>query len=140
MSSPKAKSALERLGLDIRNARLRRAMAVSDLAARSGASPSTLARLERGEAGVAIGTLVDVLLVLGLIDKLGDLFDVRNDNLGLALVEERLPQRGQTFAAIARRQQAAARKRASSQSASLKADHDKPQVAAAVVDPDGVGF
>lgn len=138
MSSLKAKSALERLGLDIRRARLRRGMAVSDLAARAGASPSTLARLERGEAGVAVGTLVDVLVVLGLADKLGDLFDIRNDNLGLALTEERLPRRGRTFATIVRRQMAASGKRAA-QSVSSEAGQDKSK-AASVVDPDGVGF
>ncbi len=138
MSSLKTKSALERLGLDIRGARLRRGMAVSDLAARAGASPSTLTRLERGEAGVAVGTLVDVLVVLGLADKLGDLFDVRNDNLGLALTEERLPRRGRTFATIVRRQMAASRKQ-TAQSVSSEAGQDKSK-AASVVDPDGVGF
>lgn len=138
MSSLKTKSALERLGLDIRGARLRRGMAVSDLAARAGASPSTLTRLERGEAGVAVGTLVDVLVVLGLTDKLGDLFDVRNDNLGLALTEERLPRRGRTFATIVRRQMAASRKQ-TAQSVSSEAGQDKSK-AASVVDPDGVGF
>lgn len=138
MSSLKTKLALERLGLDIRGARLRRGMAVSDLAARAGASPSTLTRLERGEAGVAVGTLVDVLVVLGLADKLGDLFDVRNDNLGLALTEERLPRRGRTFATIVRRQMAASRKQ-TAQSVSSEAGQDKSK-AASVVDPDGVGF
>jgi len=138
VSSLKTKSALERLGLDIRGARLRRGMAVSDLAARAGASPSTLTRLERGEAGVAVGTLVDVLVVLGLADKLGDLFDVRNDNLGLALTEERLPRRGRTFATIVRRQMAASRKQ-TAQSVSSEAGQDKSK-AASVVDPDGVGF
>jgi transcriptional regulator with XRE-family HTH domain len=138
VSSLKTKSALERLGLDIRGARLRRGMAVSDLAARAGASPSTVTRLERGEAGVAVGTLVDVLVVLGLADKLGDLFDVRNDNLGLALTEERLPRRGRTFATIVRRQMAASRKQAA-QSVSSEAGQDKSK-AASVVDPDGVGF
>lgn len=140
MSSPKTLSALARLGTDIRGARLRRAMAVSDLAARSGASPSTLARLERGDPGVAIGTLADVLVVLGLADRLSDLFDVRNDNLGLSLSEERLPQRGRTFAAIARRQKAAARKQAADKPTSAKAGQDKPAVAGDIVDPDGVGF
>jgi transcriptional regulator with XRE-family HTH domain len=138
VSSLKTKLALERLGLDIRGARLRRGMAVSDLAARAGASPSTLTRLERGEAGVAVGTLVDVLVVLGLADKLGDLFDVRNDNLGLALTEERLPRRGRTFATIVRRQMAASRKQ-TAQSVSSEAGQDKSK-AASVVDPDGVGF
>ncbi|GGL18137.1 hypothetical protein GCM10010983_14300 [Caulobacter rhizosphaerae] len=82
--------------------------------------------------------LVDVLLVLGLADKLGDLFDVRNDNLGLALTEQRLPRRTRTFATIARRQKAAARKSAA-QSGSPEPGQEKSQ-AASVVDPDGVAF
>lgn len=57
MRSPKAKSALERLGHDIRYARLRRGITVADLAVRAGTSPSSIARLERGGRGVAIGTL-----------------------------------------------------------------------------------
>lgn len=140
MSSPKALSALRRLGADVRAARLRRAMAISDLAARSGASPSTLARLERGDPGVAIGTLANVLLVLGLVDRLSDLFDVRNDNLGLALSEERLPQRGRTFAAIARSQKAAAPRQAGENSTSSRMSQDERAVTDDIVDPDGVGF
>lgn len=47
VSSPKARTALERLGNDVRGARLRRGIAVADLAARAGTSPSTIARLEK---------------------------------------------------------------------------------------------
>ncbi|WP_158933273.1 helix-turn-helix transcriptional regulator, partial [Acidisphaera sp. S103] len=60
MGSPKVRPTLERLGLDIRNARLRRGITVSDLAVRAGSSPSSIARLEKGDPGVAIGTLADV--------------------------------------------------------------------------------
>lgn len=66
LGSPKSKSALDRLGQDIRSARLRRRVTVADLAVRAGTSPSTVARLEKGDPGVAIGTLADVLVVLGL--------------------------------------------------------------------------
>lgn len=55
--------------------RLRRAIAVADLAVRAGTSPSSIARLERGDPGVAIGTLADVLVVLGLLERLADLVD-----------------------------------------------------------------
>lgn len=139
MSSPKSKSALVRLGHDIRGARLRRGMAISDMAARSGTSPSTLTRLEKGDAGVAIGTLADVLVVLGLSEKLADLFDVRNDNLGLALTEERAPKRGQTFAAIAKRQRMAAIRKTAIKSVSEKTAQTKSKTTD-VVDPEGVGF
>lgn len=96
MSSPKSKAALQRLGRDLRNARLRRGMPVADLAARTGASASTLARLEKGEAGVGLGVLADVLVALGLVDRLADLIDVRSDDLGLALAQDSLPKRGRS--------------------------------------------
>jgi transcriptional regulator with XRE-family HTH domain len=105
MSSPKSNTALERLGHDLRSARLSRRVAVADLAARAGTSPSTIARLERGDPGVAVGTLADVLVSLGLVEKLADLVDIRKDDLGLALTSERLPQRGRSYAATLRKQE-----------------------------------
>ena len=125
MSSPKSKSALARLGQDVRGARLRRGIAVADLALRAGTSPSTVMRLEKGDPGVAVGTLADVLVVLGLVDRLADLIDIRKDDLGLALTAERLPRRGRSFATKLRRQ---------------KAKEEATQDEADVVDPDGVAF
>ncbi|MBU2605149.1 MAG: helix-turn-helix domain-containing protein [Alphaproteobacteria bacterium] len=104
MSSPKAGKALARLGQDIRNARLRRGIAVSDLAIRAGTSPSSVSRLEKGDPGVGMGTLADILVVLGLADRLADLIDIRKDDLGLALAAEQLPRRGRSSAATLRRQ------------------------------------
>lgn len=97
MSSAKTRSVLIRLGKDLRAARLRRSMAIGDLAVRAGTSTSTIIRLEKGEAGVGIGTLADILAVFGLNERLADLIDVRHDDLGLALSNERLPQRGRSF-------------------------------------------
>lgn len=125
MSSPKSKPALERLGRDIRGARLRRGMAVADLAIRAGASPSTLARLEKGDAGVALGTLADVLVVLGLIERMADLIDIRNDELGLALASEQTPKRGRTVGSVHRRKRAA---------------ETASKVTEDIVDPDGAAF
>lgn len=119
---PKSKVALERLGLDVRGARLRRGIAVVDLAARAG----TVARLEKGDPGVGIGTLADILVALGLIERLADLVDIRKDDLGLALASEQLPRRGKTYAAKLRKQ---------------KALDDEASVGAKdVVDPDGAAF
>jgi len=125
MSSPKSKSALERLGRDIRGARLRRGIAVADLAVRAGTSQSTVARLEKGDPGVAIGTLADILVVLGLVERLADLIDIRKDDLGLALIAERLPRRGRSFAAMLRKK---------------KARDEAKQDGTDVVDPDGAAF
>lgn len=96
MGSPKSKSALQRLGRDIRYARLRRGMAVADLAIRSGTSASTLGRLEKGEPGVGLGTLCDVLVALGLIERLAGLADLQTDELGLALSNQQLPKRARS--------------------------------------------
>jgi transcriptional regulator with XRE-family HTH domain len=126
MSSPKSEAALERLGGDLRAARLTRRVAVADLAARAGTSPSTIARLEKGDPGVAVGTLADVLVALGLIERLADLVDIRKDDLGLALTSERIPQRGRSFAARLRKQD----------QQDDRPRRDKPDT----VDPDGVGF
>lgn len=127
MGSPKSKPALQRLGEDVRGARLRRGIAVSDLAVRAGTSASTVARLEKGDPGVAIGTLADVLVALGLIERLSELIDIRKDDLGLALTAERQPRRGRSFAATLRRQKAMEH--------GLAATND-----ADVVDPDGAMF
>jgi transcriptional regulator with XRE-family HTH domain len=104
---------------------LRRRIAVADLAVRAGTSPSTVARLEKGDPGVGIGTLADILVVLGLVDRLADLIDIRKDDLGLALTTERQPRRGRSFATTLRRQKAKG-----------KTAQDDPDV----VDPDGASF
>ena len=125
MGSPKSRAALERLGRDLRGARLRRGIAIADLAARAGTSASSIARLEKGDPGVGIGTLADVLVVLGLLDRLADLIDIRKDDLGLALAAERQPRRGRSSATTLRRQQ----------------DKDKAtHEGADVIDMDGASF
>ncbi len=125
MGSPKTKPALERLGQDIRNARLRRRIAVADLAVRAGTSPSSITRLERGDPGVAIGTLADVLVVLGLLERLADLVDIRKDELGLALAAEHGPRRGRSFTARLKQQ---------------KAQVEEKQDRQDIVNPDGASF
>ena len=125
MGSPKTRTALARLGKDIRSARLRRGIAVADLALRAGTSPSSITRLEKGDPGVGIGTLADILVVLCLVDRLADLVDIRKDELGLALAVEQLPQRGRSSVTTLRRR-------------NNKLITGPP--ATGVVDQDGVGF
>ena len=125
MGSPKTRTALARLGKDIRSARLRRGIAVADLALRAGTSPSSITRLEKGDPGVGIGTLADILVVLSLVDRLADLVDIRNDELGLALSVEQLPQRGRSSVTALRKR-------------NNKLITGPPTTG--VVDQDGVGF
>jgi hypothetical protein len=88
--------ALRKLGSDVRDARLRRRIPVAVAAERASIGRSTLNRVEKGDPNVALGIYATVLFVLGLIDRLGDLADARNDARGLQLVEELLPKRIRT--------------------------------------------
>ena len=83
-------------------------------------------RLEKGQPGVAIAALAHVLVALGLLERLASLIDVRNDDLGLALDEARLPKRGRSVSVRMDRSSARRRKGTSSV--------DDP------IDPDGVAF
>ncbi len=85
--------ALRKLGRDIRDARRRRRIPVTVMAERASISRMTLNRVEKGEAGVSMGAYATVLFVLGMADRVGALADVREDDVGLELEEERLPQR-----------------------------------------------
>jgi hypothetical protein len=87
------KRALAKLGDDIRSARLRRRIPTTIMAARAFVTRTTLRKVERGDPGVSLGTYATVLFVLGMISRLVDLADVRSDDVGLQLDEERLPQR-----------------------------------------------
>ncbi len=84
---------LRKLGQDVREARLRRRIPAAVVAERASISRTTLFKLEQGEPGVSVGTVATVLFVLGLDERLAALADIRNDEHGLALIEEQLPQR-----------------------------------------------
>ena len=84
---------LRDLGGDIRDARLRRRIPTAIMAERASVSRTTLNKVEKGDPGVSLGTYASVLFVLGLLDRLGNLADIRTDTVGLELEEEHLPQR-----------------------------------------------
>jgi len=88
--------ALRKLGSDIRDARLRRRIPVAVAAERASIGRSTLNRVENGDPNVALGIYSTVLFVLGLVDRIADLADARNDATGLQLEEEHLPMRIRT--------------------------------------------
>ena len=93
VNSVNAQRALEALGANIKTARLKRRISVKGFAERIGASESTVARLEKGDAGVSIGTLAMACLVLGEIDRISDFLDAGSDDTGLLLDRESLPKR-----------------------------------------------
>ena len=93
---PSVQRTLRALGRDIRIARKKRRMPVADFAVRMGVSQGTLARLERGEAGVSIGVFAMAFLALGELHRLEGVLDVSRDDTGLMLDVNSLPQRIRT--------------------------------------------
>ena len=58
--------ALEKMGLRIKNARLRRNITAEEIADRAGISKGTLTSIEKGIATVSKGAYVSALIVLGM--------------------------------------------------------------------------
>ena len=85
--------ALRKLGNDMKDARRRRRIPIAIAAQRASISKPTLMRIERGDPKVAIASYATVLFVLGMADRLAELADARNDDVGMQLEEEQLPQR-----------------------------------------------
>lgn len=63
------------------------------MAKRAMISRATLARVEKGAPQVSLGIYATVLFILGLDKRLADLADVRFDEVGLGLDEDRLPKK-----------------------------------------------
>jgi transcriptional regulator with XRE-family HTH domain len=62
--SRKAKETMELLGLMVRSARLKKGMTAAELAERAGVSRPLLARVESGEMGVAIGSVLEIAAIV----------------------------------------------------------------------------
>lgn len=85
--------AAARLGANVRTARLRRRIAQEELTKAAGIDRRTLARLEQGDPGVALGRAMAVLWALGLLPTTQALADPEKDEHGKILEQARLPQR-----------------------------------------------
>jgi DNA-binding XRE family transcriptional regulator len=87
------KRALIKLGDDIRSARIRRRITTTLMAQRALITRTTLAKVEKGDPAVSMGIYSTILFILGMASKLSELADIRDDEVGLALDEQRLPKR-----------------------------------------------
>lgn len=85
--------AIQKLGSDISLARRRRHISQASLAERMGASLSTVRRMEKGDIRIPIHFFARALHVFGEIQALEHLLDTPNDEIGLSLMDERLPKR-----------------------------------------------
>ncbi|MGH7283870.1 MAG: helix-turn-helix transcriptional regulator [Polyangiaceae bacterium] len=85
---PRVARILAELGRNIRLARTRRELTAALVAERAGMSRPTLRAIERGDAGVTLGAIANVLNSLGLADDLARI--ARDDDLGRQLEDARL--------------------------------------------------
>lgn len=72
--SPASAEALDILGSSIRAGRLRRRWTIDELAERVGVSRPTMIKVERGDPGVAAGTVLEAAALVGVA-----LFDASDD-------------------------------------------------------------
>lgn len=85
---PKEERILQRLGENIKLARLRRNLTAELVAERANISRSTLWSLESGKANVSLESLLQVLASFGMADELGQLCE--DDLLGRKLQDVQL--------------------------------------------------
>lgn len=85
--------ALRKLGHDLRDARRRRRIPVEIMAERASVSRTTLTKIEKGDSGVLLGNYASVLFALGMVERLANLADPREDRVGIEIDEDRLPRR-----------------------------------------------
>jgi len=85
--------ALAKLGADISLARRRRHLSQSSLAERMGASVSTVRRMEQGDPRIPVHFIARALHVFGEIKSLENVLDTASDDIGLVLMDARLPKR-----------------------------------------------
>ena len=87
----KLEQKMQVVGEQIKLARLRRNLSVSQVAERATCSPLTVSRIEKGVPTVAIGIYLRVLYALQLDDDILSL--AKDDELGRALQDMNLPPR-----------------------------------------------
>lgn len=80
---PKARLPIQKMGENIRLARIRRNITAEMLSQRAAVSKVTLREIERGSPKVVIGNYVSVLFALGLHDDIGRV--AQEDKLGRVL-------------------------------------------------------
>lgn len=84
--------ALQRLGRNLRTARLRRRLPQADLAERVGVSRFVIADIEKGKPTTGIAAHLGVLWALGLLPHLQAVADPDRDEEGKALERSRSPR------------------------------------------------
>jgi len=92
-SPPPIRRALHDISDAIRGWRRLRGLTQTQLADRSGVSRDTITRLEGGDGGVSVETLLRVLRALGILDSMPEALDPHRSDIGRLRSDEQLPQR-----------------------------------------------
>lgn len=82
-------SAIKRLGADLKIARLRRNLTVSDVAEKIGTGPRAVTDAEKGKPSAAIATYTALLWAFDLLKQLEPVADPADDKEGSALALSR---------------------------------------------------
>ena len=82
-------SALQRLGANLKTARLRRGLTVAEVAEKIGTGSRAVADAEKGRPGTAIATHLALLWAYDLLQQADDLAAPSKDEVGLALSARR---------------------------------------------------
>jgi transcriptional regulator with XRE-family HTH domain len=90
---PRIARSLEKFGADVEIARKKRRLTMAALCERAGISVPLYQRLIRGAGGTSVGAYAMVLFALGRGTPFDTLLDMAQDDTGLLLEQERLPQR-----------------------------------------------
>lgn len=85
--------AIQKLGQDLSLARRRRHISQASMAERIGASLNTVKRMEKGDPRVPLHFVARTLHVFGDIERLSQLLDTSQDQIGLVLMDAQLPKR-----------------------------------------------
>ena len=88
--------ALQRLGRNIRTARLRRRLPQIALAERMGVSRFVVADVERGKPTTGVAAYIGALWVLGLLGDMTEVAEPDRDEEGKALERARSPRRARS--------------------------------------------
>ena len=88
--------AIAKLGSDLGLARRRRHLTQASLAERIGASLSTVRRMEQGDLRVPLHFIARALHIFGEVERLANLLDTAQDDIGLTLMDEQRPKRVRT--------------------------------------------
>jgi transcriptional regulator with XRE-family HTH domain len=83
---------LDRLGRNIRTARVRRQLTQEELARRMGVSRFVVADIEKGKLTTGIAAYMGALWVLGLLDHMREVADPGRDEEGMILERARSPK------------------------------------------------